>query len=180
MNFSTRLPVLFIFLFLFNDMAAQSKGRSWNTAAGIDLPFGLFYDTHFPGAGADISYSNHRFGKLPVKPAKQFGYLLNAGADFYFGRKENVSGHSFSYKGYFIFHTYGGVIFNHGKRINLNLVAGPALSAYNDQLRFNIGSNLSGTYYITGKIGVSPSIMLVKEKGADWLGSVSVRGNWAF
>jgi hypothetical protein len=180
MNYPTKLLLLFFFYFHFNDITAQSKGRSWNAAAGIDLPFGLFSRTHFPGTGADISYSNRRFGRLPVQPVKQFGYLLNAGADYYFGKKENVSGHPFTYSGYFVFHTYGGVIWNRGKRINLNLAAGPALSVYNDKLRFNIGSNISATYFINGMTGVTPSVMLIKENGADWNGAVSIRGSWAF
>ncbi len=179
MNHLNKLPVTLLLVLLVNGMAAQTKGHSWNVTAGIHLPVGNFSTTHFPGAGAGISYSDHRYGILPAKPVKKFGYTFHAAGDYYFGKKETVSGHPFQYSGYFLLHTYAGAIYNHGKRIHFEWLAGPALSFYNNKTRFNLGGNLSATYYITGKIGVSPCFMLIKETGAGWLGAFSLRGSWA-
>ena len=180
MNLLSKLPVTLILLFLVNSMAAQTKGQSWNVTAGIDFPVGLFSHTHFPGAGAGISYSNHRYGILPAKPVKKFGYTFNAGGNYYFGKNETVRGYPFQYSGYFLVHTYAGAMYNHGKRTHFELLAGPALGMYNGTTRFNIGGSLSATWYVRAKLGVSPSFMLTKENGADWLGAFSLRVSWAF
>jgi len=172
-------PGLLLVLCFFQ-AAAQPKGESWNVSAGIALPFGNFSETHFPGAGAAISYSKGRYGLLPAKPAKQFGYSLQANAHYYFGKNETVSGHSFRYPGYLLFHLFGGAICQPGKRTYIELVAGPGLGYYNSSTRFNLGGTLSATYYIRKRLGVSPSILLTKESGADWLGALSLRGCWVF
>ncbi len=180
MNLLSKLPVTLLLLFLVNSMAAQKRGRTWNVTGGIQLPVGHFYKTHFLGAGAGLSYSDHRYGILPVKPVKKFGYTFHAGGHYFFGKKETVSGHSFRYSGYYLVHTYAGAMYNHGKRTHFEILAGPALGIYNGTTRFNIGGTLSATYYVNAKLGVSPSFMLTKENGAYWLGAFSLRGSWAF
>lgn len=145
-------------------------------SAGMHFPFAVFADTHFPGVGIRVEYSDKRFGKLPAELKKKFGYVLVSGIDHYFGRTEKTSGHSFTYAGYSVFHLYGGAIYNAGKKMNINLAAGPALSRYNGSTRFNIGSTLSATYYLSGKWGISPAIMMIMETGARplWAGSLKV------
>lgn len=180
MNPLKKLPVTFFLFFLVNGMGAQTKGHSWNVTGGGHLPVGNFSHTHFPGAGAGISYSDHRYGILPANPVKKFGYTFNAAGNYYFGKKETVSGHPFRYSGYYLFHTYAGALYNHGKRTHFEMLAGPGLGIYNGTTRFNIGGAVSATWYIKAKLGVSPSFMLTRETGANWLGAFSLRGSWAF
>ena len=180
MNHQNKLPVTLLFLLLVNGLAAQSRGHSWNVTAGIHLPVGNFAKTHFPGAGAGISYSDHRYGILPAKPVKKFGYTFNAAGNYYFGKKETVSGYPFQYSGYYLINTSAGAMYNYGRRTHFELLAGPALGIYNGTTRFNIGGAFSATYYVKTRIGVSPSFLFTKEHGADWLGAFSFRGCWAF
>lgn len=180
MNHLNKLPVTFLLVFLVNGMAAQPKGHSWNVTAGIHLPVGHFANTHFPGAGAGISYSDHRYGILPAKPVKKFGYTFTASGNYYFGKKETVSGYPFRYTGYYLINTYAGAMYNYGRRAHFELLAGPALGIYNGTTRFNIGGIFSATWFVKAKLGVGPSFMLTKENGADWLGAFSLRGSWAF
>lgn len=173
------LPVFVMFLFL-NGNAFSQKGAAWNASAGINLPAGNFAETHFPGAGFQIAYSNHRFGKLPVLPKKKFGLILNSGADYYPGKKEKVSGYDFKYGGYFVFHTYAGVLLHADKRTNISLVTGPALSHYQENIRFNIGSDLTGAYYFNRQWGISASLRLLNETGARPLLSAALKACYAF
>lgn len=144
-NAFKRFPCLLL-LFCSIYTKGQSKNNECELSAGIAFPVGVFAETHFAGATVQLAYTDHRFGKLFTLPKKKIGYVFNSGFSHYVGRKETVSGHDFNYGGYFIFHTYAGGIYNAGRKINISLTAGPALGLYQKNLRFNIGSNLSGTY----------------------------------
>lgn len=159
---------------------AQSKNNEWELSAGSAFPVSGFAETHFTGAAVQIAYTDHRFGKLFTLPKKKIGYVFNSGFSHYFGRKETVSGHDFKYGGYFIFHTYAGGIFNAGRKININLTAGPALGLYQKNLRFNIGSDLSGTYYFNRKWGATAALQFLNETGARPLWSAALKASYAF
>lgn len=161
-------------------IAAQPKGYSWNITSGIGLPVGSFSETHFPGLGASVSYSDGRFGLLPSAPRQKTSYSIHAGSYYFFGKEETVSGHPYSYPGYILVHLSGGLIYNHGKRTQFGLVAGPGMGIYNGSSRFTVTGTLSANYYIGKRIGISPAFILVRESGADLLGSFAINGCWAF
>lgn len=156
------------------------RSFKWNAAAGVHLPFGIFSETHFPGAGIEISYSDNRFGRLWVIPKKHFSYVLNGGIDYFRGRKVNISGYPVKYGSYSLLRTYGGVIYNHGRRFNLQLMAGPAVSLYKQNLRFNIGSDLSATYFIAKRNGITPCLIMINEWGASPLLAGSIKFSRTF
>ncbi|MFZ9386676.1 MAG: hypothetical protein ACO25B_02240 [Chitinophagaceae bacterium] len=172
--------LIFLFFLLTGPLAAQQKTYSWNARAGIDLPVGIFSRSHFPGIGAGVQYSKHRFGKQTLKPKKRMSFLLDAGGDYYFGKNVNTGGYPFKYSGYGLVHTYGGFQFRFQKKVFLSLAAGPGLGFYNGSTRFNIGTTLSGTYLTGKRTGLTPSFKLTRESGADWLAAFSIGGNWLF
>ncbi len=102
-------------------------GYSKTVSAGINITIPEFSQTHSFGAGISFSWSKHRFGMMEKKPTKPFGFIADGGIDYYFGKKETVSGYPYQYNGFTYIHTYGGVIYNCGKRGNINLTTGPAL-----------------------------------------------------
>jgi len=180
LHFNTGFFSVLLFLLLPRHSTAQLKGNNWTIAAGMHFPVAVFSATHFPGAGIKVEYSDNRFGQFPATLKKKLGYILSTGIDHYFGRTEKTGGYSFTYGGYSIFQLYGGVICNTGKKANINLVAGPALSRYNGTTRFNIGSNLSATYFLSRKWGISPSMMMIVETGASPLWSGSLKASRTF
>lgn len=166
--------------FIFSTAGAQSKNNTWEIAAGLAFPASEFAETHVAGATFQITYADHRFGKLFTLPKKKLGYVFNSGFSHYFGRTETVSGHEFNYGGYFIFHTYAGGIYNAGRKIHFSLMAGPALGLYQKNLRFNIGSDLSGTYYFNRKWGATAALQFMNETGARPLWSAALKAVYAF
>ena len=175
--------------FLFNvAINAQVKNSKKNAATayqqlisfGVNLPTGNFSATHFLGLAVDFSLSKNRFGQLPVIPPHRISIFFNLGIAYYFGRDETVSSFSYSYPGLTFFHLYPGLIFNADKKINICLAAGPAIRMYNGKSQFNLGAILSGTYYLNDKIGITPSLLVMKESGADALLAASLKGSWSF
>ncbi|MFN8289620.1 MAG: hypothetical protein U0U70_05165 [Chitinophagaceae bacterium] len=175
----TAFFILIAVFFLPSLLKAQHT-FNWNMAAGVHLPVGKFSETHFPGAGAEVSFTHKRFGKLWVVPKKSFSYVLNGGIDFFRGRKRLISGYPVKYGGYSLLHTYGGFIYNHGRRFHLQLVAGPAVSLYKQNVRFNIGSSLSATCYISRQNGITPCLSLINEWGASALWAASIKFSRSF
>lgn len=171
-----KLPITFIVLVCFSFAAYSQLSFKWNMSAAVHLPVGTFSETHFPGAGIEAAYTPGRFGRLLFLPKKKFSYVIKSGIDFFRGRKVTVSGYPFKYGGYSLFHFYGGAIYNYKRKANLQLVAGPALSLYKQNLRFNIGSVLSATYFVSKRTGLSPAFGFINEWGAVplWYGSVKV------
>jgi hypothetical protein len=156
------------------------SGKEYTISIGANIPLGNFLSTHILGVAANYSWSNHRFGSMDVKPVKPFGFIANAGAAFYFGKKETVSGYPYDYPGYFYLNIYGGVIYNPWRKANISLTAGPALGIYNGNTQFNIGSSLEGSYYINEKIAITPGIIFMKESGANPLWAASLKATMAF
>lgn len=158
-----------------------SKGYNKTVSAGINIALPEFSQTHSTGAGISFSWSKHRFGMMDKKLSKPFGFIAEGGIDYYFGKSETVSGYPYKYNGFTYLHTYGGVIHNCGKRININLTTGPALGLENGFTSFFWGANLSGTYYIKEKIAIAPGIHFMKDpESYDPLLSCSVKASFAF
>jgi len=168
------------FLFFTGSAAAQSKSYSRTLAAGFSLPAGDFFQTHFPGIGIEVSAAGLRCGRMSVKPKKKFAFTYGGGIQYYFGKKETVSGYSYHYPAYTFVNAFGGAVYNPHKIVNISLTTGPALSRYNSSTRFNIVANLSASYFLTERWGITPALMLINEIGAAPLWSAGLKASYAF
>jgi hypothetical protein len=155
-------------------------GKGNEISVGANIPLGNFNNTHTVGIAVEYLLSNYRFGKMDIKPVKQFGFSANAGMAYYFGKKEIISGYPYDYPGYVFVHAYAGVIYNPWKKENINLTIGPALGIYHGSTKFNIGSKLEGSYYVSERIAITPGIIMMKESGADALWTASLKATLAF
>ena len=158
----------------------EANGNSNCLSTGIDIPFGKFSSTHRIGFGLNYSWSHHRYGDMNEIPLKLLGFTFNSGADHYTGKKENTGYIRYTYNDYTYLHTYAGIIYNPSKKINISLTAGPALGLYAGHSQFNLGVNLSGSYYLTKNIAITPAIMLMKESDSDPLSTSIVRVVYSF
>lgn len=156
-------------------MHTMIKGRSHLVSLGLNIPFGDFSSTHNLGVGLCYSWSKHRFGVLSAIPFKFTGFTFNIGADYYSGKKETIGLFNYKYDNYIYLHTYGGMIFNPGKKGSISLTAGPAVGLYSGNTQFNIGINLSGNYYFKKNIAITPAILFMKEPVSDPLWAASLR-----
>lgn len=156
------------------------SGKMNAVSVGANLPLGSFSSTHVIGISAEYAWSDHRFGRMDVKPVRPFGFTANAGIAYYFGKKETVSGYPYDYPGYSFLHICGGVVYNPWKKGNINWTVGPALGIYNAHKQFNINSKLEGSYYFNERMGISPAIILTKEHGADALWIASLKATITF
>lgn len=164
-----------------SDKKVIPTGYSKMVSAGINIPYVEFNQTHTVGAGADFSWSKHRFGLMEKKPSNSFGFIADGGIDYYFGKNETVSGFMYQYDGFTYIHAYGGAIYNCGKRVNINLTTGPALGLENGFTTFFWGVNLNGAYYIRKNIAVTPGIIYMQDPGGpDPLVSFSLKTSFAF
>jgi hypothetical protein len=156
-------------------------GYSKTVSAGINITVPEFSRTHNFGAGIGFSWSKHRFGIMEKKLSKRVGFIADGGIDYYFGKKETVSGYPYQYNGFTYIHTYAGVMYNCCKRGNINLAAGPALGLEDGFTTFFWGVNLSGAYYVNEKIAITPGIIFMKDpESYDPLLSCSIKASFAF
>jgi hypothetical protein len=165
----------------------QPSGKQHAVSVGTNSPIGNFSTTHELRVASNYSWSNHRFGRMDVKPVKPFGFIANAGYAYYFGKSVTVSGNPYDYPGYHFLNIYGGVIYNPWRKANINLTIGPAMGIYNGNTRFNFGGELTGSYYFKkiitvspGIIAISPGIIFMKEPGAVPLWAKSLKVTMAF
>lgn len=108
-------------------------------------------------------------------PRKQIDYFLSTSTDYYLGNKETVSSYPFTYAGYFILNSNAGLIYNTGKQFNIRLGAGPAMSIYKKNLRFNISSSLAGSWYLSKTTGITAGLQMIQETGARPLWAIFTR-----
>jgi hypothetical protein len=155
-------------------------GKRQAVSAGINLALGDFSSTHTGGIAVEYSRSQHRYGQLAAMPAKKWGYLIEGGLAYYFGKKETVSGYPYDYPGYYFLHVYPGLLYNTCKKGLISISAGPALGLYNGDLRFTIGGTLRGTWYINERTGITPAVLIMKEPGADPLWAASLKASFIF
>lgn len=174
------IPVLILFFISFEIVQAQQPGKSRNLAAGVAIPAGNFSETHLIGAEVMIDYSPNRFGKLLRFPDPSIGFVLSGGISYFAGKKETVSTYPYRYGNYAILRVYGGAILHLAKNWNTRLVAGPAISYYGNNIRFNLGAELQSTWYWKQQWGVGPTLGILKENRADPLLMSGIRIAYAF
>ena len=141
-------------------------------SVGINIPVGNFSSTHIIGIGVEYSPLRHTFQLFKLK---HLALTYNSGVAYYIGKKETVSNYPYKYPGYIFIHAFGGVLYNPVKSGSVSLTAGPALGIYNGNTRFNFGSKLEASYYISKNVGIGPGIILMKEPGATSLWAASFK-----
>lgn len=172
----TRIIILYLLLAVCCKAKAQSKEGNNAVSIGINLPVGNFSSTHLIGIGAEYSPLRHTFQLFKWK---HLAFTYNGGVAYYFGKKETVSGYPYKYPGYIFIHAFGGLLYNPFKKASITLTAGPALRIYNGNARFNIGSKLELSYFISKKVAIGPGIIFMKESGADLLWSAAFKATLA-
>lgn len=171
------LPALFVSTFLYGQAertkSTRSSGDILSAGASIHLPMGNFSTSHVLGIGLEASPAVHTFGLLHFK---KIAFTYNAGIAYFIGKKNQVSGYSYNFPGFTFIHGYAGLLYNPLKKLNVNLLAGPALGIYKKNTRFNIGARLEGSYYI-GKtsIAAGPLLNMILEPGTQPLWSVGLK-----
>lgn len=159
-----------------NDPGKQKKELGITVSPGLSLPVDVFEQTHFIGAAVEISPSSHTFRLF--KPG--FAFTYNGGFTYYFGKKETVSGYPYKYPAYSIAYASAGVLYLLKQNSDLRLTAGPAVSFYNGLNRFCLTGKLEYCYFVPGTVSIRPSVMLIKENGANTLWSASVKAGIEF
>lgn len=160
------------------DSSDTPKGKSNAASIGVNIPVGEFAQTHIGGISLNYSWSHHRFGKLRVLPKKLIGFTANARADYYFGKKETVSGYDFKYSGYVYLHIFAGAIYNPCKQGNVVLTTGPTLGIYKGNADLGLGVNLNGSYYFNDRIAITPGVIYMKHNKANALWTASIKATY--
>lgn len=150
-------------------------GKQSSISFNIARPIGNFSGTHFGGFAIEYSISKRQLGLMKSKPANSFSFIATGGFAYYFGKKETVSGYPYDYPGYFFIHAFGGVLYNALKKGSIVFTAGPGLGIYNGNTRFNLGSELELSYYISKKLAIGPGIKLMKESGSKPLLATAIK-----
>lgn len=150
------------------------EGRHQQVAFTASAPTGSFADSHLIGAGLSYTWSNHRFGDS-VNARKWIGFTAQAGVDYFLGKKETVAGYPFKYGNNLYLQVMPGIICNPNSKSNVMLLAGPSLGIYKDASSLSLGVNLSGTYHLSPKLAVGPSVFYRKHAAVDALWTVGVK-----
>lgn len=158
-------------------LAAKSKSQA--IAFGLYLPVGTFSQSHIAGAGFEYSWSRHRFGKNRLV-GKAFGFVANAGINYYLGKKINTTGHEFRYGDYLNVYAMPGIIYNPVKNGNVSLAAGPALNIYKGSANAGIAVCLFSNYFFAEKIALGPGVIFKKHTTTDALWAVTIRASYSF
>lgn len=169
------LPVLFPVSALFAQNTSSKQGRQHAVSVGVQVPVGLFSESHFAGIGTGYLWSNRRFGKTETLPRKLIGFTASVGFDYYFGKNVSVAGYDFSYSGYGYLYAFGGIIYHPFKNSNIRLTAGPAAGLYAQNLETGWGIKLDGSYYAGSRIAVSPGIMYMKQALTSTLWAIMIK-----
>lgn len=169
------------FLCILLIQAAAQNHHYWKAEATIQLPVGLFEETHFPGASLAMEYGKIPFGRTDItRPRQKTGLLLRTALHHYPGKEVRVSNADFKYKGYSVLELSAGLAWNCRKNLQLNFSGGPALSYYRKTIRFNAGARGAANYYFQKNWGIGTAISVMKENAADPLLAVSIGGTYRF
>lgn len=183
--------VFIVSLTLFSVNASLAQNRSvvaqngcrHAVSIGINVPIGTFAESHIAGINSSYSWSHQRFGYLQAKPRKLVGFTIDGGIDYYLGKSITEAGYDFTYGNYLYLHTFGGIICNPGKKnrqkgylckTNIRLTAGPAMGIYKGNADVGYGIKLSGSYYLTEKLAITPGMMFMKYALTRSLGAAMI------
>lgn len=169
-----KVLVVSISLILSCSRSAAQQGGSHLLSLDLQVPVGVFAASHFAGAGFNYSWSHQRFGNKVFK--KTPGFMLNGGADYYFGKKISTAGYPFTYGGYLYLYVMPGLIVNPWQNGNITLKAGPSMGLYKGNADWGLNTTINGNYFLSDKISIGPGISYKKhaQKYALWSGIVRI------
>src|SRR5688572_11770907 len=151
-----------------NDSArVPLSGQKHMVSIGIIFPIDEFSRTHSMGFGINYSWSNGRFGQLNRLPKKALGFTVEAGIKYYLGKNSTVAGNDFRYGNYTYFHAFAGLIHNPFSKVNVRLMAGPALGLYMGNAEAGFGAQLEGNYFFNDRFSISPGLFVFKHNEAN-------------
>lgn len=177
MQLFQRYITTLVLLFGFSGLKAQTG----NHLGSLDLqaPVGVFARSHFAGAGLNYSWSHHRYGNnIPVK--KWLGFTVNAGGNYYLGKKTKPAGYDFRFDNYIDAYVMAGLMANPWPSAGISLTAGPAIGIYKGNTETGIGAQLIGMYYLQKRIAIGPGVSFRKQSKEDALWSGVVRVSYVF
>lgn len=164
----------------------QAPGKKANSGKdnlvnfGAEIPVGNFASTHAPGIGIEYSRTKNRFGIVAARSKERIDFVYGGGAAIYFGKKETVSLYAYEYPAYLLIKASAGVLYKPGIKSVFTIAAGPAIGIYNGNTQFNLNSKLEGSYFFSGKLAITPGIVLMKEMTvADPLIAFSLKASLA-
>ncbi|MEI9908454.1 MAG: hypothetical protein WDO71_01540 [Bacteroidota bacterium] len=67
-----------------------------------------------------------------------------------------------------------------GKKGNITLTAGPTMGIYKGSADIGFGINLSGSYYVTERIAITPGLMYMKHDKTNALLAASFKATYLF
>lgn len=180
-----KVLLLLCFNFLLASVMAQSPTEKKSTpkdlgiavSAGVQLPIGNFASTHIAGLGISVSPSYY---KVPLFTKTKIAFTYNGGAAYYLGKKETVSGYSYTYPGYFFIHAFAGALLIASPKMSFALTGGPAIGKYDGNTQFNIGSRLELNYHLNNTLSVGPGILFMKEAGSSPLWAAALKVTRSF
>ena len=136
-----------------------SKKARLAVSTFINLPIGIFAETHFAGAGFEVTKAN----TLLTKPNKKISYSYNGGFDYFIGKKESTSSYTYKYPGYTVIHLAAGVQYLSHARFSIGINVGPGLSIYNGSTRFCIVGKIATRYDARQKFSLLVGLKMNSE-----------------
>jgi len=164
-----------------DQIAAKTASKSGINAIafGLSFPVGVFSHSHSIGAVIDYSWSRHRFGEN-IPAAKPIGFIINAGADYFIGKRTTTTGYEFRYGNYLNLYAMPGIICNPIAKGNISLTTGPALSIYKGNANGGISVGMFGNYWLTKNIAIGSGTIYRKHLKEKAMWSVAIRVSYAF
>lgn len=184
-------PILLLLIFPASFIGAQDSlqqsrllpdGHSHALSIAGSIPLGEFGETHGIGAGIRYEHSNGRFGRIEKMPSSRFGFIFGGGIGWHDGKKENTGNlvYTYHYDDFLYGYLFGGLNYLPGLHGNISLTAGPAMSSYSNNRRFNLYGSISGSYYPSQKFGLGAGMTFLKEGGAAWMAMSDLRFTYLF
>lgn len=146
-------------------------------SAGLNIPVGDFSSTHWAGIGLTVAPAIFKYS---LNDDHTIAFIYQGGAAYYLGKKETISGHSYTYPGYTFIHAFAGVSLLLKKNAEVLVALGPALGLYNGNIHFDAGASLTANYYFSDNVILGPSITMMKEFGANALWAASLKATFYF
>jgi len=125
----------------------------------INIPIGIFAETHFAGAGFEVTKAN----TLLPKPNKKISFSYNGVFDYFIGKKESTSNYSYKYPGFTVVHLAGGVNYFSHPRFTIGIYGGTGLRIYNGNTRFCIVGKIATRFDAMKKLSLLAGFKMNSE-----------------
>ncbi len=159
----------------------QPAGSSHSISLEVIIPFGEFNETNGIGAGLRYEHSGKRYGRLEKLPSKRFGFIYGAGIGWHDGKDVPVAlVYSYHYGDFMYGYLFGGGNFLPCRNGNISISAGPAMSIYKSNSRFNLYAGINGAYYPWERFGIGAGFRFLKEDDAAWMAMGAISGKFIF